>query len=456
MSDSRNERAPDGAPTLSKGLLARIDGLLVPGITNLRSATPVRVDEEAVKLTWLIRLRWVAVGGQIAVMAPALWLGWLSRPLLLPYLCTVGGLALFNLFSAARLRRTADPSRNETLFQLLVDLGGLMILLLLSGGAWNPLAPLVFIHAGMGALLLSGARSLILVGSLIVLSTVVSLAPVLPPALPVPPTSSAVVVPSFVLVAVLIWALTASLGQSLTEHRKILLNLKEQQTRADRLRAAGALAAGFSHELATPLNTIRLRLARLARNQVDPDDPDLIAAREATQTCEKVLRSLVGKQLDPAETRMEEVNVVGLVRRACRSWSTSGRRAEVHDLVHHPLKTEIPPLAFTQALLNLLDNAAEATTSARSQAPVDVEVALHQAGFSIAVLDRGIGWPSLVRKNIGQPFLTTKEDGNGLGLYNAHTLAVALGGRLHLEDRDGGGAIARFVLPLGGRMEDSR
>ena len=189
---------------------------------------------------------------------------------------------------------------------------------------------------------------------------------------------------------------------------------------------------------------------------MDPDDPDLIAAREATQTCEKVLRSLVGKQLDPAETRMEEVNVVGLVRRACRSWSTSGRRAEVHDLVHHPLKTEIPPLAFTQALLNLLDNAAEATTSARSQAPVDVEVALHQAGFSLAVLDRGIGWPSLVRKNIGQPFLTTKEDGNGLGLYNAHTLAVALGGRLHLEDRDGGGAVARFVIPLGGRMEDSR
>ena len=147
--------------------------------------------------------------------------------------------------------------------------------------------------------------------------------------------------------------------------------------------------------------------------------------------------------------RLAEVGVVGLVRRACRSWSVGGRRAEVHDLVHGPLRAKMPPLAFTQALLNLLDNAAEATDSARSAAPVDVEIALHEKGFSVAVLDRGIGWPSMVRKNIGQPFLTTKADGNGLGLYNAHTLAVALGGRLHLEDRDGGGAIARFVLPLG-------
>jgi len=433
-----------------------MDGLLVPGVTTLRSVTPVRLDEEAVKLSWLIRLRWVALGGQLAVLAPAISLGWLARDYLLPYLATVAGLGLFNIVGAARLRRTPDPSRNETLVHLLVDLVGLMILLLLSGGAWNPLAPLVFIHAGMGALLLSGWRSLVLVGSLIVLSTVISLTPALPPALPVPPTPSGVIVPSFVLVAILIWGLTASLGQSLAEHRKILLNLKDQQTRADRLRAAGALAAGFSHELATPLNTIRLRLGRLGRNQVDPEDRDLVAAQDAAQQCEKVLKSLVGRQLDPSETRMEDVDVVALVRRACRSWSASGRRADVHDLVQGSLRSEMPPLAFTQALLNLLDNASQAADASRSQAAVDVEVALHESGFSVAVLDRGIGWPSLVRENIGQPFLTTKEDGNGLGLYNAHTLAVALGGRLHLEDRDGGGAIARFVLPLGGATEEHR
>jgi len=453
---STQERTPDGAPPPNPGLLQRIDGLLLPGVTTLRSVTPVRMDEEAVKLGWLIRLRWIALGGQLAVLWPAIHLGWLAPEFLLPYLLTVAALAAFNLVSRARLRRTPDPSPNEALVQLLVDLVGLMVLLLLSGGAWNPLAPLVFIHAGMGALLLSGWRSLVLVGALMGLSTIISLMPALPPALPVPPTPSGVIVPSFVLVAVLIWALTASIGQSLADHRRILLNLKDQQTRADRLRAAGALAAGFSHELATPLNTIRLRLDRISRNRLDRGDRDLLAAQAAAEQCEKVLKSLVGRQLDPSETRMEDVDVVGVVRRACRSWSSSGRRAEVHDLIQRPLRSAMPPLAFTQALLNLLDNASQAMDAARSSAPVDVEVALNAPGFSVAVLDRGVGWPSLVRKNIGQPFLTTKEDGNGLGLYNAHTLAVALGGKLHLEDRDGGGAVARFILPLAGPAEERR
>jgi two-component system sensor histidine kinase RegB len=444
----------DGVAPPSPGLIERLDRLFGPSVATLRSATPVRIDEEAVKLSWLIRLRWVAVCGQLSVIVPALSLGWLAREYLGAYLATVVGLVVFNLLCMRRLRRTPDPSPNETLLQLTVDLGGLMGLLLLSGGAWNPLAPLVFIHAGMGAILLGGVRSLVLVAALIVMSVIISVAPILPPALPIPPTPTVVVVPSFVLVSVVIWALTTWLGRSLESHRRLLLNLQVHQARADRLRAAGALAAGFSHELATPLNTIRLRLDRLGRNEVDPDNRDLVAALEATQKCEAVLQSLVGKQLDPSEARMENVAVVGVVRRACRSWSTDARRADVHDLVHDPLRCEMPVLAFTQALLNLLDNAAEATDMAgRHRVPVDVEIELHDAGFSVAVLDRGVGWPALVRKNIGQPFLTTKAHGNGLGLYNAYTLAVALGGELQLEDRDGGGAIARFVLPIGGSEE---
>ena len=453
---TRKDTPADGSPRAEPGLLDRLDRLFGPGVATLRNATPVRIDEEAVKLAWLVRLRWVAVAGQLAVIGPALSLGWLAREYLVPYMMTVLGLVVFNLLSTRRLRKPGEPSANETLVHLMVDVTGLMTLLLLSGGAWNPLAPLVFIHAGMGALLLAGLRSLILVSSLIALSVVISVIPALPPALPFTPTPVAVVVPSFILVATVIWALTTWLGQSLAEHRRLLLNLQVQQTRSDRLRAAGALAAGFSHELATPLNTIRLRLDRLGRNQVAPDDRDLVAAREAALQCEAVLQSLVGKQLDPAEIRMARVNVVGLVKRSCKSWSVGTRRADVHDLVHRPLRCEIPAIAFTQALLNLLDNAAESTQMAGRSGPVDVEIAFHDAGFSVAVLDRGVGWPSLVKKNLGQPFLTTKDHGNGLGLYNAHTLAVALGGELHLEDREGGGAIARFVLPLGGTREERR
>jgi len=53
-----------------------------------------------------------------------------------------------------------------------------------------------------------------------------------------------------------------------------------------------------------------------------------------------------------------------------------------------------------------------------------------------------------VRTHLGEPFVTTRPGGVGLGLYFAYTLAETVGGRLELDDAPGGGAIARLVLPV--------
>jgi C4-dicarboxylate-specific signal transduction histidine kinase len=53
----------------------------------------------------------------------------------------------------------------------------------------------------------------------------------------------------------------------------------------------------------------------------------------------------------------------------------------------------------------------------------------------------------VVRTHFGQPFVTTKADGVGLGLYYVHTLAEALGAELRIEDRSEGGAAATLSLP---------
>ena len=59
---------------------------------------------------------------------------------------------------------------------------------------------------------------------------------------------------------------------------------QERKTRIDRLRAVGALAAGLSHEFATPLNTAQIRLARLARAHDLGEDADLQTAIEELHT----------------------------------------------------------------------------------------------------------------------------------------------------------------------------
>ncbi len=415
-----------------------------PGLMAQQS----RGDLERIRLALLVRLRWVAIGGQLAVVLPALRLGWLEQRLLPMYLGTVLGLFAYNAWSSWALRRDVAHPRS-VLLPLSLDLAALAVLLVLSGGAWNPLAPIFIVHAGLGALVLHGWRSLVFAGLLVVVAALISLVPSLPPAVPARPTSLSIVLPSLVLVALTVWALTAWMAAGLAAQRRVLENLRDQQQRVDRLRASGALAAGFSHEFSTPLNTLKMRLDRLGRLELPGSgDKDLAAAQDAADRCEGVLRSMVGRQLNPKKVKLEQIELAGLVRRVCDSWATGGRAVAVRVEGKHGHLCLLPTLPLTRALLDLLDNAAEASVDGGTERD-DLQVQVSCTGHvcRVAVLDRGPGWPKVVRQNLGQPFLTTKPDGTGLGLYNAHSLALALGGGLELDERDGGGAIAAFRIP---------
>jgi two-component system sensor histidine kinase RegB len=398
----------------------------------------------AVRLRLLIRGRWVAVLGQIAVLPPALTLGWLLPRHLALYGATVTVLVVANLLTARHLNAGRAVGPSLLLTELLVDLSALTVLLMLSGGAWNPLSPLLCVHAALGALLVPGPRSWLMLLALGAATTVVSLVPSLPPAVPDVRLKAALVLPAQWLVALVIFGLTAWLARDLEQHRALLRSMRAREERADRLRAAGALAAGVSHELATPLNTVRMRLDRMERRL--GEDPDLAAAREGADRCEAVLRKMVERPLDPRDLRFEPVDIAALVRRVSASWSVDGRQAAVRVADPAPGQAVLPSIAFAQALLNLLDNAWEAM--ADPHATVDIEVGRVGASWRVAVRDHGPGWPARVRAGLGQPFLTTKPHGTGLGLYNAHALAVALGGVLRLEDAVPRGAIAAIVVPL--------
>ena len=63
------------------------------------------------------------------------------------------------------------------------------------------------------------------------------------------------------------------------------------------------------------------------------------------------------------------------------------------------------------------------------------------------VADRGSGLTPEARESLFRPFFTTKDRGTGLGLALAKKVADAHGGALSLEDREGGGTVARLVLP---------
>jgi len=96
------------------------------------------------------------------------------------------------------------------------------------------------------------------------------------------------------------------------------------------------------------------------------------------------------------------------------------------------------------ALLNLLLNACQASP----QTSVEVQTVAQNGCCEIAILDRGPGIPESIRDQLFQPFITTKSAGTGLGLAIARRLTNLQGGSLTLEDRQGGGTVARLKLPL--------
>ena len=403
--------------------------------------------ETAAKLAWVVRLRWLALSAQVLSIVPALAFQVLEPRFLPVFLGVIVALAFVNVITWDQLlkRRPSEWRSYVLLLQLGLDIAALSALLAITGGAWNPLVPLLFVHAGIGALLLRGRKSfiffLLLIGCLILLQFFSHIPPGLEGML-LPPM---ILFPAQALVAVVFWILTIWLSRTLTALQHESIRTRERQTRTDRLRAVGALAAGLSHEFATPLNTAQLKIARLGRRKELENDPELEIAAEALDRCHDILRHMAGAPLRPEGLDLEVVQVDELVKQVCSSVSQANASVPIVVNVKGRATRQslLPALAFSQALLNLIDNAIE---SAGAEERIDVLVQSRADQIDVSVLDRGNGWPKTVRAHVGQPFVTTKSNGVGLGLYYVHTLAEALGGTFHLEDRPEGGAIARISL----------
>jgi signal transduction histidine kinase len=97
-----------------------------------------------------------------------------------------------------------------------------------------------------------------------------------------------------------------------------------------------------------------------------------------------------------------------------------------------------------RAVVNLVRNAVEASPPG---AEVLLAAAERDPDAVIEVQDRGPGLGADARARLFRPFFTTKDHGTGLGLALAKKVADAHGGALAVEDRDGGGTVARLALP---------
>ena len=418
---------------------------------------PMTADpaEVTAKLHWIVRLRWLAIAAQIISIFPALFFRMIDPGLLPAFAGAIGLLIAWNVLTWLALQRNWVLPSPQIFIQLCVDIAVLSTLLALTGGAWNPTLPILFVHSVLGAMLLQGRRSLAFFLILLVSVIAMQFAAQIPPVLENSLIPRTILFPAQFLVALVFWILTAWLSRTLGALQADLSAARERKTRIDRLRAVGALAAGLSHEFATPLNTAQLRLNRLARSMNLAENPDLVTAREELNRCGEVLHHMAGSQLDPERLSLEVADLDRLVGQVCRGIANDpDGSATIHyrPVGRGPYRALIPSVAFSQGLINLIDNAIQ---SGGEGCMVDVIVEAGAERVEVSVSDRGAGWPAIVRSHLGEPFVTTKPGGVGLGLYYVHSLSEAIGAELFLEDRPQGGATARISIPRAGRVESA-
>jgi len=230
--------------------------------------------------------------------------------------------------------------------------------------------------------------------------------------------------------------------------------------RTDALRAA--LLSSVSHDLRTPLSSIKAAASSLLQEDVQWDDEArhsfaLAIVREADR-----LNRLVANLLDMSR-------IEGGALKPEKEWypineliqDVVARMQPVLQgrVVHTDLPADLPPvkldyLQIDQVLTNLLENAVRYTPA---ESPIDIGVRLDGEYMLISVADRGPGIPAADVERVFDKFYrvmetqtkATRTSGSGLGLAVCKGLVEAHGGRIWVENRQGGGAIFQFTLPLG-------
>lgn len=223
--------------------------------------------------------------------------------------------------------------------------------------------------------------------------------------------------------------------------------LAEQQL-ADQAALAqlGQLAAVVAHEVRNPLagvkGSLQVLRSRPATGESDRAVIDVMVARldALNNKVEDILRFA-----RPRTPSLEPVAVGAVIVDAI----TSARAAMGEDC---PAIVGPQGQAVVRAdremlravLLNLLINACQSG----SVEPVVVTVTEAGEHCQIDVVDRGVGFGDGDPERLFEAFHTTKKSGTGLGLAIVRRLMSQQGGTVGLYPRDGGGAIARIVLPL--------
>lgn len=236
--------------------------------------------------------------------------------------------------------------------------------------------------------------------------------------------------------------------------------LHREAAESEKLAAMGTLVSGLSHEVRTPLAILQNN-AFLVRWQVER------AAQQSPETAavwEKVRARF--DEMEKAVDRMDQL--IGQLRRFSRLDETEAGPTALDDVVedaerlfrlgyHHNVRVElhlgetqpvlVDPFKVQQLLMNLMENAADATLD--EAVPIRVRTRMdEESGRALLIVeDEGLGMPEEIQVRMYEPLFTTKDGGAGLGLAIVKRIAAEHDAILACSSSPGRGTTFTVAFP---------
>lgn len=392
----------------------------------------------------LIYLRYLAVLAQ--VLAVILFSARFGPGIpLVPFLAISAGLLAFNI-GTHLWSRHGEPTPRVLASQLVVDMLALTALLYHAGGPTNPFVSLYLVPVALAAIALDVRP---MVGLTVLAAALYAL--LMRYHIPLPHVHGrdfelhvTGMWINFLFSAAIMAAALSRLMLTLREQRARLAEARERALRDESLLALGSLAAGTAHQLNTPLTTASLLVEEWAKG-VPPDPSDICVMQLQIAFCRDHLRSLVemARQSTSTETVLEPAR--GFLSRSLDQWRLLRPGVEVRiDLGAADGLIRADP-TLSQALINLINNAADANVATASQAPLEIDAQRRADRLTIRILDRG---PGPQRHGAGPPRPGARSAGLGIGLLISNASIERNGGHVRQRAREGGGCVTEVDLPL--------
>ena len=369
--------------------------------------------------------------------------------------CAVAASLVFGYW---RLRRGASIAPLELLGHLLIDVSLLVGLLWLTGGISNPLISYLLVLLAVSATLLP---RLMVIGFAMASTALYTFFLLLDLSSDQQMAMSGDMQEMtfqlhlvgmwviFVVSAALITVFITRMAEGIRRRELTLAKAREEALRSEQLIAIGTLAAGTAHALGTPLSTMSVLLSDLdelaTENLGVPEvKEDISVLRQQVTRCRNSLTQLT-RYYHKDEGRSEQTIPISEFIEDVRDYLTnihprSNIQITLYNIDNKHLNSD---LSIKHALINIIENGIKAAKD-----KVTLELRVSGADLTITIADDGPGIPAEVMENLGEPFISVRNQGMGLGIYLANASISRLGGSIEMRNRVEGGAVTRITLPL--------